>query len=237
MIGLDLGADQLVAAAEAFGFRFDVPFELAVTPSLIPASATFDEDLPGIAQSAIGQRDVRATPLQMALVAASVSNGGWMMQPYLIDDVFNSSGVVTARTDPIGWQRSMSPSTADVLADLMESVVTSGSGSRAASPRDTDRRQDRNGGGPRHVTTCVVRWIWARRRRPGRRPHRHRGARRDRRVARRRGERRHGCRPHRARAAVCVLRKLGTPSCRGESGPVPGSFYPGAQEIIPALHR
>ena len=134
MIGLDLGADQLVAAAEAFGFRFDVPFELAVTPSLIPASATFDEDLPGIAQSAIGQRDVRATPLQMALVAASVSNGGWMMQPYLIDDVFNSSGVVTARTDPIGWQRSMSPSTADVLADLMESVVTSGSGSRAAVP-------------------------------------------------------------------------------------------------------
>lgn len=134
MIGLAVGADQLVGTAEGFGFGLEVPFDLSVAPSNIPPGDTFADDLPGVAQSAIGQRDVRATPLQMALVAASVSNGGWMMTPYLISDVFSSSGTMTAHTDPVGWQQAMSPSTAEVLANLMESVVTSGTGSRAAVP-------------------------------------------------------------------------------------------------------
>jgi peptidoglycan glycosyltransferase len=132
MIGLDLGASQLVKTAEDFGFGLAVPFELTAEPSTIPPAETFGDDLPAVAQSAIGQRDVRATPLQMALVAASVSNGGWMMTPYLVAEVFNSAGVITSHTDPVGWLRAMSPSTAEVLADLMESVVTSGTGSRAA---------------------------------------------------------------------------------------------------------
>lgn len=56
------------------------------------------------------------------------------MQPYLVSEVFDSEGEVTAQTSPVGWRRGMSPSTADVLADLMERVVTSGTGGRAAVP-------------------------------------------------------------------------------------------------------
>ena len=70
----------------------------------------------------------------MALVAAGVANGGWIMTPYLVSEIFNSEGVVTSRTEPVGWRRAMSPSTADVLAELMESVVTAGTGSAAAVP-------------------------------------------------------------------------------------------------------
>ena len=56
------------------------------------------------------------------------------MSPYIVSEVFNSAGVVTSITEPNGWRRAMSPSTADVLADLMERVITSGTGSRAAVP-------------------------------------------------------------------------------------------------------
>jgi peptidoglycan glycosyltransferase len=131
-IGLQLEPSQLVGAAEAFGFGLPVPFELAAAPSSIPPAADFADDAPALAQSAIGQRDVRATPLQMALVAAGIANGGWIMSPYLVAEVFNAEGVVTERTAPVGWRRAMSPATADVLADLMERVVTSGTGGNAA---------------------------------------------------------------------------------------------------------
>lgn len=134
MIGLELEPGQLVDTAEAFGFGEAVPLRLPVVPSVIPPPTAFTDDRPALAQTAIGQRDVRATPLQMALVAAGVANRGWIMQPYLVSEVFDSEGEVTAQTSPVGWRRGMSPSTADVLADLMERVVTSGTGGRAAVP-------------------------------------------------------------------------------------------------------
>lgn len=134
MIGIELAPGDLVDTAEAFGFGFEVPFALDVTPSRIPPADSFSDDAPALAQSAIGQRDVRATPLEMALVAAGIANGGWVMSPYIVAEVFSSDGVVTSRTEPAGWRRAVSPSTADVLADLMERAVTSGTGSRAAVP-------------------------------------------------------------------------------------------------------
>ena len=134
LIGLELPAGDLADAAEAFGFGFDIPFDLEVVRSRFPDATAFADDQPALAQSAIGQRDVRATPLQMALVAAGVANGGLIMSPYLVEEVFNAEGTITDSTEPEGWRRAMSPSTADVLADLMERVVTSGTGSRAAVP-------------------------------------------------------------------------------------------------------
>lgn len=131
-IGLELDPRDLIGAAESFGFGFDVPFILDAVPSTIPPAEAFTDDAPALAQSAIGQRDVRATPLEMALVAAGIANGGLIMSPYIVSEAFNSDGEITATTEPEAWRRATSPSTADVLADLMERVVTSGTGSRAA---------------------------------------------------------------------------------------------------------
>ncbi len=134
LLGLQLGATILIDTAEAFGFGLEIPFDLRSTASSIPPAWSLLNDPPAVAQTAIGQRDVRATPLQMALVAAGVANGGWVMTPYLVSEIFDSDGAVTFRTEPIGWRQAMSPATAGVLADLMERVVTSGTGSRAAIP-------------------------------------------------------------------------------------------------------
>jgi peptidoglycan glycosyltransferase len=99
--------------------------------SAIPDSAQFGDDLPAVAQSAIGQRDVQATPLQIALVAAAIANEGEIMEPYLVQQVFNSEGDIESETQPAVWRRAVSPATAAALTDLMEKAVASGTGFRA----------------------------------------------------------------------------------------------------------
>ncbi len=134
MLGMEVGAEQLVATAESFGFNEEIPTEFRSIASSIPDADTFEFDVPGVAQSAIGQRDVLATPLQMALAAGAVANGGEIMVPYLVQEVFNAEGVVEESTEPLLWLRATSPSASSALADLMEGVVTSGTGKRASVP-------------------------------------------------------------------------------------------------------
>lgn len=133
-LGMDLGGSRLASGANRFGFNATVPFDLAVLSSAFPDGRTLDQDPAATAQNAIGQRDVRATPLLMALAAASVANDGTAMAPYLVADIFTSEGEVESMTEPTSWRRAMSPATASVLTDLMEQVVTSGTGTRAAVP-------------------------------------------------------------------------------------------------------
>jgi len=130
-LGMQVGAERLVATAEAFGFNQEIPFDVAALASVIPGAATFANDLPGVAQSAIGQRDVRATPLQMALVGAAIANEGEIMEPYLVQQVFNSEGEIESEAEPAVWRRAVSPATAAALSNLMVKAVTSGTGFRA----------------------------------------------------------------------------------------------------------
>src|SRR5205823_3693966 len=70
-IGLDLGATALSDEAHAFGFGARPPLDLpTVASSVFPDASAFARDKPGVAKSAIGQQDVQATPLEMALVAS-----------------------------------------------------------------------------------------------------------------------------------------------------------------------
>ena len=133
-LGLEVGASDLVDTAEAFGINSDVPFDLTSLASFLPATEEFDFNLAGLAQTAIGERDVRVTPLQMALVGAAVANGGEIMEPYLVAEVFASDASIEAVTEPVVWRRAISPATADTIAELMELAVTSGTGTRAAVP-------------------------------------------------------------------------------------------------------
>ncbi len=133
-LGMDVGGDELAAKARRFGFNEPVPFDLATLTSSFPPGVVLEPDPPATAQNAIGQRDVQTTPILMALAAASVANDGTIMAPYLVDEVFTSDGEVESMTAPTVWRRAGSPAGAAVLADLMEKVVISGTGTRAAVP-------------------------------------------------------------------------------------------------------
>jgi peptidoglycan glycosyltransferase len=95
----------------------------------------FTRNLPALAQSAIGQNDVAATPLQMAMVAGAVANeDGNVMVPHVLREVRDSDGNIVETYDPEVWTNAMSPGTADIMRQAMVGVVESGTATRLAVP-------------------------------------------------------------------------------------------------------
>lgn len=130
-LGLTLGADTLHAQAQAFGFGdSDLTVPEPVAESVVPP----DLDLPSLAQSAIGQRDVRVTPLQMALVAAGIANGGTIMKPYVVREVRAPDLTRLSLAQPETYRHAVPRDVADQLRAMMEAVVTSGTGTAAQIP-------------------------------------------------------------------------------------------------------
>lgn len=131
-LGMDLGAEKMSNGASQFGFGdvppIDLPFAAA---SVFPPASAFSHDLPGLAKSSIGQQDVSATPLQMALVAAGIANGGTIMTPHVMSEVRDSEGNVVEKYEPKPWKEAVSPQVAATVRDLMINVVNSGTGTAA----------------------------------------------------------------------------------------------------------
>jgi penicillin-binding protein A len=135
-LGLDLGPEALADQAARFGFNTVWEFQL---PQLAESVVPSDTDPPATAQSAIGQRDVRATPLQMAMVAAAIANDGVLMTPRIVDRIEDTSGRIIREFEPQELElpgqpngQAVSSGTANTLQAMMENVVTSGSGTSAA---------------------------------------------------------------------------------------------------------
>jgi peptidoglycan glycosyltransferase len=134
-MGLDLGGDKLSGEAKGFGFDQTPPLDLpAAARSVFPDATAFAHDKPALAKSAIGQQDVAATPLQMALVASAIANGGVAMRPHVLAEIRDSEGAVAQSWQPRPWVTATSPGTASKLRDMMIGVVTDGTATRAAVP-------------------------------------------------------------------------------------------------------
>jgi penicillin-binding protein A len=133
-IGLDLGANALYSEAHSYGFNQVTPIDLPFPAvSTFPLPASFTEDLPGLAFSAIGQQNVESTPLEMAMVAGAVANGGTIMTPHILGHVTNSQNQVVSRYQPKPWLQATSPATAAQLTQLMVSVVNDPGGTGTAA--------------------------------------------------------------------------------------------------------
>ncbi|MEU4328025.1 peptidoglycan D,D-transpeptidase FtsI family protein [Nonomuraea dietziae] len=131
-MGIDLGQDVLRRQAEAFGFDDDsLTVPMPVARSVYPAGM----DQAQTAMSAIGQFDDRATPLQIAMMAAAVANDGSLMRPYLVEEVRLPDGSVVERAEPSRWRSAMSAQDAGALTAMMVSVTQpGGTGTAAAIP-------------------------------------------------------------------------------------------------------
>jgi penicillin-binding protein A len=123
-IGLDLKADALREQAAKFGFGERQLPELGAAASQFPA----DPNEPQTAQSAIGQFDVRATPLQMAMVAAGIANKGDVMKPYLVQNVKTADLKTVSETKPESLHQAVTPEVAAQLTAMMVDVVNNGTG-------------------------------------------------------------------------------------------------------------
>lgn len=131
-LGMALGAATLNRQAELFGYNTKPPIDLPdVVPSYFPPAADFQPQnlgLAGLAYSAFGQQNVQATALQQAMVAAAVADNGTVMTPHVMASIHNSSGQLVTSYHPRAWKQAMSPSAAQTVNQLMQSVVTSPDG-------------------------------------------------------------------------------------------------------------
>jgi peptidoglycan glycosyltransferase len=115
-LAMNIGEDRLRRQAELLGIgQQDLQMPLQVAPSSIGPI----EDQPSLAQSGIGQRDVRLTPLQNCMIAATIANGGERMTPYLVSKLTDPDLKDLERYGPQRAERAMDREIAEKIRDMM----------------------------------------------------------------------------------------------------------------------
>ncbi len=156
-----VGPDAMIETAEAYGFNHVPPIDLpAAAASRFPTDygkrladvqyyrgdqengsvglpngyVDIFENSARLAQASIGQNDVAATPLQMAMVAAGIANEGVVMVPHVVSTITATDGRVYATNEPEIWQVASSRAIAETMRDAMINVAESGTATRLAIP-------------------------------------------------------------------------------------------------------
>lgn len=129
-LGVKVGDQALREQAKKFGFG------TTYLPEIGSAASRFPDELDPAqtAMSAIGEFEVAASPLQMAMVSAAIANGGVEMEPYLVQRVLDSDLRVVRQTTPTPRSQPISNTTATLMQDMMVGVVQGGTGYRAKIP-------------------------------------------------------------------------------------------------------
>jgi peptidoglycan glycosyltransferase len=129
-----LGGPLLADYTKRFGFGEEIPFELPTNASRVTDQPDFLQSGPAIAQTGFGQGELLATPLQMALIAASVANDGKEMEPYLVANVRRPDGSIAQTHAPKVWKQPVRAETAVQMRAIMENSIKNGYANTAAIP-------------------------------------------------------------------------------------------------------
>jgi peptidoglycan glycosyltransferase len=143
-IGMKLGGRRLVDKMKQFGFYSVPPLETPVNERAISGlynsrgRLVTDESKIDPGRLAFGQGpqtgEPRLTPLQLAMVSAAIANGGVVMKPYVVEKVVARDGSEVTKTSPDALGRAVSPTHAAQVAQMMELVVSGGTGTAAQIP-------------------------------------------------------------------------------------------------------
>ncbi|MFI0410212.1 peptidoglycan D,D-transpeptidase FtsI family protein [Actinomadura sp. 3N508] len=157
-MALDMGIQQLHDGSAKFGFgeRIKMEPDMFSAESAVPVSVTdskgktVETGKDGTARSGIGQENVRATPLQMAMVGAAVAHDGKIMNPYVVQKVRAKDQSELYNASPKEFGEAMSGDHADQLAQMMRAVITEGTaknlqGMRIAGKTGTAEQDPRSG--------------------------------------------------------------------------------------------
>ena len=139
-VGERIGRDTLVEYMRRFGFyedpQLDYPGAQMIASGIINGDGDYVDDGFDVGRVAIGQGglegEIRAGPLQMAEVAATIGNRGRLMKPQLTDRIVRKDGRIKEKIQPDLQAVVMKPETADALANMMSRVVEEGTGTAAA---------------------------------------------------------------------------------------------------------
>jgi peptidoglycan glycosyltransferase len=138
-LGLMLGEERFSEYSKRFGLMYPAlaPLQspdftdLPAAVSVIAHDRSFLERDTGMADSAFGQGELQVTPLQMAVVAATIANDGILMRPYLVDRAVDPSGEVLYQAQPTPLRVPIGVRTSRTMRQLMVAAVEEGWGWRA----------------------------------------------------------------------------------------------------------
>ena len=126
-LAMDVGEEELAEEAHNWGFDSKLSIPLTVTPSTYPDNDSQAQT----AMAGIGQASVQATPMMMAMVAATVANNGEQMTPYLVSRTLDPDLNEVDTTSKKVARTPIDPATAKSLSSLMQTAVTDGTGTTA----------------------------------------------------------------------------------------------------------
>jgi len=126
-LAMDVGDEELTKEAKNWGFDSDLSIPLKVTPSTYPSNDSQAQT----AMAGIGQASVQATPLMMAMVAATVANNGEQMTPYLVSRTLDPDLNEVSTTSKKVARTPIDSNTAKSLSSLMQDAVADGTGTSA----------------------------------------------------------------------------------------------------------
>lgn len=125
-IGLTLNRTAYRKTAEELLFNKKLPCSLDYTkPSFAVNENTSDAEM---MMTAMGQGNTMTNPYHMALITASIANGGTLMEPYLVEKVTNYTGTEISKNVPKSYKRLMASEEAAQLKEYMAAVVNEGTG-------------------------------------------------------------------------------------------------------------
>ena len=137
-LGVQIGAQLLVEGAEAFGFNKQLDFDLPTVTSLMPDpdEMTEWETAWASAGEPVGEHESPAGPqasvLEMAMVGCAIANDGTIMQPYLVDSVYNANGERSYQASSSSYLQAITSETAQRVKEVLKDVVDYGTGTAAA---------------------------------------------------------------------------------------------------------
>ena len=129
LLGLEIGADNLVNCAQIFGFGTATGIELPgeEVGILFKPADMVDSD---IATMAIGQ-SIAVTPLQLVTAMSAVANGGTLLKPHIVKSVRNANGSLYMQSQIESVRQTVDSAVDKTLVSLLEQVVASGGGQKA----------------------------------------------------------------------------------------------------------
>lgn len=153
-IGKELDISRYRALCEDFLFNRPLPVNMASSISSFELKAEA-YSIKEAMQTAFGQGRTLVTPIQNALIAATVANDGVMMKPYVVDRIENADKATVRSYRPQSYTKPMSILEADYLTELMRAVVTDGTAKELESLKidaaGKTGSADQNGGKPAHA--------------------------------------------------------------------------------------
>lgn len=128
-LGQRLGVENYYKYFELFGFTERTGID-AANESISIVHRRDKMSIVDLASTSFGQ-SVRITPLQLVSAASAIANGGRLMKPYLVSGIVDSEGKLISQTEPVLRRRVISEETAETVRNMMEAVVSEGTGKNA----------------------------------------------------------------------------------------------------------